>query len=408
MSILSALISIALQIAGICFLFAAGVGLLRFNDPLQRMHAATKAGTIGAGLILAGAVFTINSFEGVIVGCLAIFFLLLTAPVAGHLLGRAAYISGAPLVGLENIDALRGVVDRHHAPSGPLTHARPLSTDAPSGAGSDGAATTRRIPVMEGVRFVIIAPDETVVAQRALDISRRNDLPVQARALIDRDVLEHATSPEKTREQIKHRLADAIGRVETRFAQAGVRLSMFYSEGNAYKWIPSLDSDSVLLVLPQAGWCHHGVGSTPPAHDAEQLIRLAHTHVGPCLLVRQAQPHQEDAHVLLVDDGTERSVDALMWALEARLWQTTLVTLDQADSDRLAVFRRALTSMGWSGDARLQNDQALTGQPDNAPPDVLVRVASTGPTDGDAAEKVWTDYLNAAAFKEVLMFPRET
>jgi len=396
MSILFALISIALQIVGIFFLFAAGLGLLRFKDPLQRMHAATKAGTIGAGLILAGAVFTVDSLEGVIVGCLAILFLLLTAPVAGHLLGRAAYISGAPLVGLENSDALQGVVERHQESSAHQADAHTATT------------TTRRILLMEGVRFAIIAPDETVIAQRALDIGQQHDLPVQARALIDRNVVDHAASPEKTREQIKHRLADAIGRVETRFAQAGVRLSMFYSEGDAQKWIPSLDSDAVLLVLPQAGWCDHGVAPRQLDHDAEQLIRLARTHAGPCLLVRELRPSHDRAHVVVVDDSTERSVDALLWAVQARLWPATLVTLAQSDSGRVAVFREALASIGWAGDVHLGAAQASTGQHTITPPDVLVRVAPLDPTDDATIERVWVDYLNAAAFKEVLMFPRKT
>lgn len=426
MSILFALISIALQIGGMFFLFAAGVGLLRFKDPLQRMHAATKAGTIGAGLILAGAVFTVDSFEGVIVGCLAILFLLLTAPVAGHLLGRAAYISGAPLVGLENTDALQGVVKRHEesarhqanphtaatiarARSGSGSGLRPGSRSSSSDLDSDSdrAANSQRIHAIDGVRFAIIAPDETVIAQRALDIGQQHDVPVQARALIDRNVLDHCASPEKTREQIKHRLADAIGRVETRFAQAGVKLSMFYSEGDAHKWIPSQDSASVLLVLPQAGWCDHGVAPRHAMHDAKQLIRLARTHAGPCLLVGNVALSDDNAHALVMDDHSARSVDALLWALQAGLWRTTLVTLAQADSDRVAVFREALVSSGRAADVHVQTLALPGGQQATTPPNVLVGVAPLDPADDATGDRVWVDYLNTAAFKEVLMFPRK-
>lgn len=112
MSTVLALLSILLNLAGVVFLFAAALGLLRFKDPLMRMHASTKAGTIGAGLILASTVLTVDSLEGVVIGLLAIFLLLLTVPVAGHLLGRATYISGADLVGVDDKDALKGVLQR--------------------------------------------------------------------------------------------------------------------------------------------------------------------------------------------------------------------------------------------------------------------------------------------------------
>lgn len=116
MSIVLTVVSLLLQAAGMIFLFAAALGVLRFKDPLQRMHASTKAGTIGAGLVLASVVITIDSVEGIVIGLLTIVFLLLTVPVAGHLLGRAAYLSGADLLGIEGKDALRGVLDRQPRP----------------------------------------------------------------------------------------------------------------------------------------------------------------------------------------------------------------------------------------------------------------------------------------------------
>jgi multicomponent Na+:H+ antiporter subunit G len=80
--------------------------MLRLPDTLTRMHAATKAGTLGAGLILiAEAVFYRNT--GITLRVLAaIVFLLLTAPVAAHLIGRAAYHSGIKLSKQTWIDQL--------------------------------------------------------------------------------------------------------------------------------------------------------------------------------------------------------------------------------------------------------------------------------------------------------------
>ena len=55
---MSELIVALLIAAGCLFCLVAAVGIVRLPDTLIRMHAATKAGTLGTGLILAGvAVF---------------------------------------------------------------------------------------------------------------------------------------------------------------------------------------------------------------------------------------------------------------------------------------------------------------------------------------------------------------
>lgn len=110
------LLALALKIVGTVFLFAAALGLLRFRDPFQRMHAATKSGTLGAGFTVLGAVLQLRQLDATLIGLAAIAFLLLTIPVAGHLLGRAAYVSGADLHGLRGGDALAGILPRRDAP----------------------------------------------------------------------------------------------------------------------------------------------------------------------------------------------------------------------------------------------------------------------------------------------------
>lgn len=84
-------------ISGGIFCFASGLGLLRLPDLLTRMHASTKAGTLGSGLILVAV--AINFAEGTVIAraVAAILFLLLTAPVAAHLIGRAAFRTGVPM-----------------------------------------------------------------------------------------------------------------------------------------------------------------------------------------------------------------------------------------------------------------------------------------------------------------------
>lgn len=100
------LAGLLLKILGFLFLVAASLGVLRFKDPLQRMHAATKAGTIGAGLTVGGVALASGDSTAMLIAGLTVLFLIFTVPVAGHVLGRAIYFSDAPLLGLKGRDAL--------------------------------------------------------------------------------------------------------------------------------------------------------------------------------------------------------------------------------------------------------------------------------------------------------------
>jgi multicomponent Na+:H+ antiporter subunit G len=79
------------------FAAIAGLGLLRPPDVLPPMHASTKAGALGVGLVSIGVAIHFNDLVVAAKTALIIPFLLLTAPVAAHLIGRAAYRSGTPL-----------------------------------------------------------------------------------------------------------------------------------------------------------------------------------------------------------------------------------------------------------------------------------------------------------------------
>jgi multicomponent Na+:H+ antiporter subunit G len=75
-------------------MLVAAIGMLRMPDLPMRMHAATKAGTLGAALLLLAVALAYGDM-GVTMRALAtIVFLFLTAPVAAHMIARAAYLSG--------------------------------------------------------------------------------------------------------------------------------------------------------------------------------------------------------------------------------------------------------------------------------------------------------------------------
>jgi multicomponent Na+:H+ antiporter subunit G len=106
-----AAVATLLLAAGVGFILIASIGVARLPDVFQRMHAATKAGGIGASLVVLG-VLVAGGVAGPLTGALTIVFMLLSLSVTSQLLARAAYLSGAPVEGLERGDPLVGVLDR--------------------------------------------------------------------------------------------------------------------------------------------------------------------------------------------------------------------------------------------------------------------------------------------------------
>lgn len=95
--IFSGYIAGVLIIVGAFFALVASIGLLRLQDVYSRMHAASKAGTVGSGLMMI-ALAVISADMGTAIRALAgVVFFILTAPIAAHLLARAAYKVGYPL-----------------------------------------------------------------------------------------------------------------------------------------------------------------------------------------------------------------------------------------------------------------------------------------------------------------------
>ena len=79
------------------FCLIAAIGVARFPDLYVRMHAATKAGTLGAGLALIAIAISVGDLSTILRALAALLFLFLTAPIGAHLLARAAYASGVKM-----------------------------------------------------------------------------------------------------------------------------------------------------------------------------------------------------------------------------------------------------------------------------------------------------------------------
>ncbi len=83
-----------LLLAGASLCLAAAVGLVRFPDVLSRMHSATKPQTLGLLLIVLGVGLVLRTWSAWGILSLVFVMQLFTAPVAAHMVGRAAYRSG--------------------------------------------------------------------------------------------------------------------------------------------------------------------------------------------------------------------------------------------------------------------------------------------------------------------------
>src|SRR5574339_521760 len=90
-------VTAVLWVIGSAFAFLAALGVVRMPDVFTRMQASTKASTLGLGLLLLGAAAQMGDFGSVIRIASIGAFVLLTTPVAGHVIARASYLADVPL-----------------------------------------------------------------------------------------------------------------------------------------------------------------------------------------------------------------------------------------------------------------------------------------------------------------------
>lgn len=90
----------------------AALGIFRLPDLFMRMHASSKAGALGVALQLLAVALYFDDLTVTVKAVVGILFFLLTAPVAAHMIGRAAYWVGVPLWEKSVLDELRGRYER--------------------------------------------------------------------------------------------------------------------------------------------------------------------------------------------------------------------------------------------------------------------------------------------------------
>ena len=101
------LVAAASLLVGTFFVALSALGLARLPDVYSRLHAVTKASTLGlAGLLAASGLHFWALGTGVLEELFAMYFILLTNPVGGHMIARSAYLIGIRMTDLSVVDQL--------------------------------------------------------------------------------------------------------------------------------------------------------------------------------------------------------------------------------------------------------------------------------------------------------------
>ena len=103
----------SLLIIGSLFMLIAAIGIVRFPDLFTRMHAATKGTSFGVVLMLIAVAVYFGNVKVILEVILVISFIYLTAPIACHMIARAAYFLDIPMWEGTVVDELRDKYDLH-------------------------------------------------------------------------------------------------------------------------------------------------------------------------------------------------------------------------------------------------------------------------------------------------------
>lgn len=109
MELIADSIIVLLVTVGIIFTIVTVIGILRLPDVYTRAHAASKSATLGVMSLLLGVFlhFWWNEGHFSVALLLGIVFLFITSPIGGHLMTRAAYMSGVKPTELTVADDLK-------------------------------------------------------------------------------------------------------------------------------------------------------------------------------------------------------------------------------------------------------------------------------------------------------------
>ncbi len=101
-----------LLISGSLFMLVAAIGVVKLSDVYMRMHAITKAASLGAILMLAAVLLWHPQWIVAIEALMVVLFVILTAPIGAHMLARVAHRMKVPIGEGYVMDELQEAIDR--------------------------------------------------------------------------------------------------------------------------------------------------------------------------------------------------------------------------------------------------------------------------------------------------------
>lgn len=106
-----------LLLFGVAIRLLSTIGILRFGDVYLRMHASTKASTLGLFFIL-GATALYFADPLITIKMIALFVIyFFTAPIGTQVLAHGAHVSGVPMVKETRVDQLAEDIAKSNAAS---------------------------------------------------------------------------------------------------------------------------------------------------------------------------------------------------------------------------------------------------------------------------------------------------
>ncbi len=104
-------------LVGALLVVVAGVGVVRFDDAMSRLHALTKASTLGVVLVLLGAALALDRTNDWTSLLLAAALQLVTSPLSAALIARSTYLVVTDDPGDDLVQAVRPEPDEGAAAS---------------------------------------------------------------------------------------------------------------------------------------------------------------------------------------------------------------------------------------------------------------------------------------------------
>lgn len=357
MLLLAESVGAALLVTGSLIIGIAGIGLVRLGDPFMRMHAATKAGVVGAGLVMLGAGIATGTISGALTGLAGLIFLFFTAPIASHVLGRAAYIAGAPITPSTVQDALAGVLPRNvHDIDPARTVRRPRVREGITKETAMTAVQLRSNPspnanlladpatVRRATAWLVGGQQQDEALQVAFSLARMSGASLSGLSAIDPGagfkrepvpaggIYWASRLASVRRQRMRDQAAEALASFERLSAETGVKVSARHEEG-------PLDQINIALAGADLVVTPAGVGQlgTPAAFKDEVATIAASTQIAPVLRVNR-QPRTAGHVALLIDDGPRSKTLAKAFAQSGvyPYAEVTLIPLGQNMAEKLA------------------------------------------------------------------------